>query len=92
MALFGIVGMMFSGAPSARQAWEATSTTGALLSFGLTYPGTGFENPPPLPIVSGIFTFLKFVGLSSVGLKVMDVPFHEGWSLSEWRPSLSVAE
>ena len=92
MALFGIVGMTFSGAPSARQAREDTSTTGVLLSFGPTYPGTGFENPPPLPIVSGVFTFLKFVGLSSVGLRVVDVPFYGGWRLLEWRPVLSVAE
>ena len=59
MALFSVVGMTFSGAPSARQTRKATSTTCALLSFGPTYLGTGFENPPPLPIVTGVFIFLK---------------------------------
>jgi len=50
-----------------------------------------FENPPPLPIFTGIFRFLNFVGLSSVGLGVVNVPFHRGWVLIEWRPFLSVA-
>ena len=92
MALFGVVGMVFSGAPSVRQARPNSSTTGAQLSFGPTLPGTGFENPPPLPIISGVFKFLKYVGLSSVGLRVVDVPFHGGWILVEWRSFLSVAE
>ena len=92
MALFGIVGLTFSGAPSVRQASLTCSTTGAHLAFGPAYPGTGFENPPPRPILSGTFKFLKLVGLASVGLRVADVPFNGGWVLMEWRPSLSVAE
>jgi len=92
MALFSTVGLTFSGAPTARQASLTCSTTGAHLAFGPAYPGTGFENPPPRPIVSGAFKFLKLVGLASVGLRVADVPFHGGWLLMEWRPSLSVAE
>ena len=92
MALFGIVGLVFNGAPSVPQARLTCSTTGAHLAFGPACPGTGFENPPPRPILSDAFKFLKLVGLASVGLRVVDVPFHGGWLLMEWRPALSVAE
>ena len=88
MAFFVVSGMAFS----ARQLVQASSTSGGRPAFGPTLPGTGFENPPPLPIISGVFNFLKFVGLLSVGLRVVDVPFHGGWVLLEWRPFLSVAE
>ena len=92
MAFFGFSGMTSFSNLSARRQQQASSTSNGHLTFGPALPGTGFENPPPLPIITGIFQFLKFVGLSSVGLEVVDVPFHRGWVLVEWRPFLSVAE
>ena len=57
MALFSTVGLTFSGAPTARQASLTCSTTGAHLAFGPACPGTGFENPPPRPILSGCLLY-----------------------------------
>ena len=92
MASFGFSGMAFSGNTSTIRARQESSFFDSRLTFGPALPGTGFENPPPLPIISGLFKFLKSVDLSTVGLGVVDVPFHEGWMLVEWRPFLSVAE
>ena len=88
MALLVVSGM----ASPSRQLVQASSTSDGRPAFGPAIPGTGFKNPPPLPIISGIFEFLKFVGLSNEGLGVVDVPFHGGWVLVEWRSFLSVAE
>ena len=53
---------------------------------------TGFETLSPLAISTGLFKFLKCLGLNSVGLGLDCVPFHAGWELVEWRPSMSVSE
>ena len=52
-------------------------------------PGTGFETLPPLAISTGLFKFLKCLGLNSVGLGLDCVPFHAGWELVVWEPCLS---
>jgi len=78
-----------TGQTSALQARRDTAIFGALPAFGPTFPGTGFETPPPLAISSNLFKFLKSVGLKSVGLGLENIPFHSGWELIVWEPSLS---
>jgi len=76
----------------ALQVWWSSALTGSLPAFGPALPGTGFETLPPLAISTGLFKFLRCLGLSSVGLGLECVPFHAGWVLVEWRPSMSVSD
>jgi len=92
MAFLSNLGMLASGKSSALQLRRSSSISGALPAFGPTLPGTGIETLPPLTISTGLFRFLKSLGLKSIGLGLVDVPFHGGWKLVEWRPSMSVSE
>ena len=69
-----------------------SASTGAPSAYGPKLPGTGFDSKPPLAIVSGIFKFLKSLGLRSIGLSIACVPFHGGWALVAWKPTLSLTE
>ena len=71
---------------------RSAAYSGAQPAFGPQLPGTGFDTRPPLAIVSGIFRFLKALGLDFVGMSLACVPFHGGWELVEWKPSLTLSE
>ena len=88
MAFSGNHGVTPSGESQALQLRLSPTTTGARPAFILAIPGTGFETLPPLAIPTGVFRFLKSLELKSVGLGLTDVPFHGGWKLVEWRPTL----
>jgi len=92
MASFGNLGMSASDKSSALQLRQPSSISGALPAFGPTLPGTGFETLPPLAISTELFRFLKSLGLNSVGLALDCVPFHGGWDLVEWKPTMSISE
>ena len=81
-----------SGVSTSSNALASRSASGAQPAYGPQLPGTGLEIRPPLAIVSGIFRFLKGLGLNSVGLNLACVPFHGGWELVEWKPSLTLSE
>ena len=89
MASFGNLGMSASSKVSALR---SSANSGARLAYGPQLPGTGFEFRPPLTISTELFHFLKCLGLNSVGLSLVCVPFRGGWELVEWKPSMTVAE
>jgi len=74
------------------QRHRPTVISGGIPAHSASLPGTGFETLPPLAISFKPFQFLKFLGLSSVGLGLECVPFHSGWELVEWRTELSILE
>ena len=84
--------MSATGEVSTLQIRRKIAQTVALPVFGPAIPGTGFETLPPLAITTGLFKFLKCLGLTSVGLGLDCVPFHVGWELVEWKPTLSLSE
>ena len=92
MASFSNPSMSASGEDSALQTRRSSALFGALPAFGPALPGTRFETLPPLAISTGLFKFLRCLGLSSVGLSLDLVPFHEGWELVEWKPTLTLSE
>ena len=81
--------MSGSGEGTTLSVRRSPALTGTLPAFGPALPGTGFETLPPLAISTGLFKFLRCLGLESVGLGLDSVPFHAGWLLVEWRPSMS---
>ena len=92
MASFNSSGMSTSGKGLALQSRRFSANSGARLAFGPDLPGTGFETLPPLTISTGLFRFLKCLGLNSVSLSLDRVPFHGGWELVEWKLFMSVSE
>jgi len=48
--------------------------------------GKGLEISPPLPIICKPFGFLKSINLSSVGLRLDEIPFEFEWNLVFWKP------
>ena len=71
---------------------RGSTVSGVSPAFGPKLPGTGFEPLPPRSLVYKSFQFLKSICLKSVGLGFECVPFHAGWELEEWRPTMSVTE
>jgi len=84
--------MAASGKSSALQARRSSAIFGISPVFGPALLGTEFETLPPRAIPSNLFNFLKSVGLKSVGLGLESIPFHSGWELIVWEPSLSGLE
>ena len=76
-------GMSASGEVSALQVRRSSALPSVRPAFGPALPGTGFETLPPLAISTGLFKFLKCLGLNLVGLGLDCVPFHAGWELVE---------
>jgi len=84
--------MSTSGEGSVLQTQRSSALSGALPAFGRALLGTGFKTLPPLAISTGLFKFLRCLGLSTVGLSVDLIPFHGGWELVEWKPTLTLSE
>ena len=89
MASFGKLGMTAS---SKGLALRSSANSSAQPAYGPQLPGTGFEFLPPLTISTGLFRFLRCLGLRSVGLSLDCVPFHGGWELVEWRPAMTISD
>jgi len=85
-------GMAASDESSVLQVQWGSTISGVSPAFGPKLPGTGFEPLPPRSLVYKPFQFLKSICLKSVGLGFECVPFHAGWELVEWRPTMSVSE
>ena len=81
-----------SGEGSALQVRGSAVISGALPVFGPACPGTGFDQTPPLAIICKPFHFVKSMRMKSVGLGLDCVPFHGGWELVEWKPTLTLSE
>jgi len=85
-------GMSASSEGSTLLVRRGSAVSGVSPFFGPELPGTGFETLPPRSIVYKPFQFLKSICLKSVGLGFDYVPFHAGWELVEWSPTMSVSE
>jgi len=66
----------------------STVPSGGIPALRASQSGTGFENPPPLAILTNFLKFLKCIDLKSVGLGLEGVPFHCGWDIVEWKSKL----
>jgi len=78
MALFKNSGKSASSEGTALPVRRSSALPGTLPAFGPELPGTGFETLPPLAIFTGLFKFLRCLGLGSVGLGLDSVSFHAG--------------
>ena len=85
-------GMSASGEGLALLVRRSSTVSSDSMVFGPELPSTGFETLPPRSILYKPIQFLKSICLKPVGLGFDYVPFHAGWELVEWRPTMSVSE